>query len=60
MFVLACVVFNQQKLQYITYPTDGMGRKCTLDSPDFNYLYFTSVQDSVLICFILSRVREFV
>lgn len=47
MFVTACVVFNGQKLAYITYPTDGMGRKCTLDNPIYNYLYFTSTNDPV-------------
>ena len=45
MFVTACVVFNAEKLAFITYPTDQMGRKCTQDTPKFNYLYFTSAND---------------
>ncbi len=31
----------------MTYPTDSSGRHCTLDNPKYNYLYFTSLQDSV-------------
>ena len=49
MFVTACVVFNADKLAFITYPTDQMGRKCTQDNPAFNYLYFASSNDPVTI-----------
>ncbi len=49
MFVTACVVFNNQKLAYMTYPTDGEGHKCTLDNPTYNYLYFTTINDPVHI-----------
>lgn len=55
MFVLACVVFNGDKLAYITYPTDRMGRKCTLDNQMYNYLYFTAPNDGVHVSYILDE-----
>ncbi len=55
MFVLACVVFNGDKLAYITYPTDRMGRKCTLDNQMYNYLYFTAPNDGVHVSDILDE-----
>ena len=42
MFVMAVINLNLIKLQKMTYPTDSMGRHCTLDNANFNYLYFPS------------------
>jgi len=47
MFVIACFTFDLNKLNSLTYPTDNNGRKCTLDNPQFNYLYFTTLNDVV-------------
>ncbi len=47
MFLIAIFNFNLDALQKMTYPTDQMGRHCTLDNANFNYLYFTSSNDPV-------------
>lgn len=47
LFVTACIQMNPDNLANMTYPTDSMGRKCTKDNPNYNYLYFTSIKDQV-------------
>ena len=47
MLATAIIVLDLEKLQRMTYPTDQMGRHCTLDNPNYNYLYFTSTTDPV-------------
>jgi hypothetical protein len=42
MFITAVVSFNLTQLANMTYPTDSAGRHCTLDNPNYNYLYFPS------------------
>jgi len=37
-----------------------MGRKCTLDSPQYNYLYFTTLNDVVRYMLYIFRLREYV
>jgi len=47
MLIMAIVVLDTNKLGRMTYPTDMAGRHCTLDHPEFNFLYFTSPTDPV-------------
>jgi hypothetical protein len=47
IFIGAIAVMDLTQLQKITYPTDSQGRMCTLDNPNYNYLYFTSFTDPV-------------
>ena len=47
MLGVAIAVLDLEKLQKMTYPTDQQGRHCTLDNPNYNYLYFTSLHDPV-------------
>lgn len=47
ILVGAIAVMDLNNLQKITYPTDSQGRMCTLDNPNYNYLYFTSFTDPV-------------
>jgi hypothetical protein len=42
MLVLAVSRLDLPQLQKMTYPTDSAGRHCTLDNPNYNYLYFPS------------------
>jgi len=42
MLITAAVSFNLAQLAKMTYPTDSSGRHCTLDNPNYNYLYFPS------------------
>lgn len=49
MFITAIASLDLNKLQRMTYPTDQQGRHCTLDNGNYNYLYFTSPHDPVLI-----------
>ena len=43
----------------MTYPTDSMGRKCTLDNPKFNYLYFTNINDHVHKSIVIDKTFMF-
>jgi hypothetical protein len=47
MLLGAILSLDLGKLQHMTYPTDQQGRHCTLDNPNYNYLYFTSSSDPV-------------
>lgn len=47
MLIFAIVSMNPTHLRDMTYPTDSMGRKCTLDNSQFNYLYFVDPSDIV-------------
>ena len=49
MLVFSIVSLKAANLRDMTYPTDSMGRKCTLDNPVFNYLYFVNPADIVHI-----------
>lgn len=49
MLIVAIVSLNLYNLQKMTYPADSQGRHCTLDNPNFNYLYFVDPQDIVTI-----------
>lgn len=42
MLGIAIASFNLTQLAKMTYPTDSAGRHCTLDNPNYNYLYFPS------------------
>jgi hypothetical protein len=33
----------------MSYPTDQQQRHCTLDNPNYNYLYFSSLEDAVFL-----------
>jgi hypothetical protein len=49
MLVISIVVLDANKLGRMTYPTDTAGRHCTLDNGAFNFLYFTSPSDPVIL-----------
>jgi hypothetical protein len=49
MLGTAIASLDLNNLQKMTYPTDQEGRHCTLDNANYNYLYFTSSNDPVLV-----------
>ena len=59
IFIASIILLDAEKLRIITYPTDGVGHKCTLDNPNYNYLYFTSFNDPVHVSSYL-RLKDYV
>jgi len=53
MLIWAFINFNLDKLKQTTYPADIDGRLCTKDNNVYNYLYFTSPSDTVILFYIL-------
>lgn len=60
MLIIAIITFDINKLSRSTYPTDIEGRLCTYDNREYNYLYFTSLNDPVTYFLFIIRQNAYV